>query len=195
MATREYERKRDFRRSPEPRPRRGRKRSRKPGFAIQQHAASSMHFDLRLESESVLKSWAVPKGPSTDPREKRLAMPTEDHPLDYLDFEGVIPEGQYGAGVVIVWDRGTYENLSEDEEGEPLSVSEALERGRLRVRLDGEKLSGAWALVRIAEGREERWLFIKERDRDADARRTPVRTEPESVISGKTVTQMGEGEE
>src|SRR3954471_18985070 len=118
-----------------------------PAFVIQKHAATSLHYDFRLEVDGVLKSWAVPKGPSTDPRDKRLAMEVEDHPLEYRDFEGVIGEGGYGAGQVIVWDNGTYENLLEDQ-----SMAEALERGHARVWLHGEKVRGGYTLRRTSGG-------------------------------------------
>jgi DNA ligase D-like protein (predicted 3'-phosphoesterase) len=154
---------------------------------IQKHAASSLHYDFRLEVDGVLKSWAVPRGLSTDPREKRLAMPTEDHPLAYADFEGVIPEGEYGAGSVIVWDRGRYRNLGER------SVAEALEAGHATVWLDGEKLCGGYALTRMGNGGRERWLLVKMDDERADRRRNPVSTQPQSVLSGKTVEQIGGG--
>ena len=151
---------------------------------IQKHDASSLHYDFRLEAGGVLKSWAVPKGPSTDPREKRLAMPTEDHPLGYADFEGVIPEGEYGAGTVIVWDRGSYRNLGDKP------VEEGLERGHATVWLEGEKLRGGYALTRIGKGEHERWLLVKMDDEGADRRRNPVSSQPESVLSGKTVDEV-----
>jgi DNA ligase D-like protein (predicted 3'-phosphoesterase) len=194
MGERDYRKKRDFRRTPEPKGvGKRRRRSKRPIFVIQRHAARTTHFDFRLEAEGTLKSWAVPKGPSTDPGDKRLAMPTEDHPLEYAGFEGVIPKGQYGAGAVIVWDRGTYENLTDDDEGGEVPVPEALEAGHLVVRLDGEKLAGAYAMTRIGTGSDERWLLVKVRDEHADARRNPVRSEPESVLSGRTLEQVAEG--
>jgi len=159
-----------------------------PVFVIQQHAARTLHFDFRLEVDGVLASWAVPKGPSTDPRVKRLAVQVEDHSLGHGDFEGVIGERGYGAGAVIVWDRGTYENLSDDE-----SVAEGLERGHLSVWLHGEKLRGGYTLQRTDAGAKPRWLLIKRRDEEADARRDPVRTEPRSVLSGRTVAEVAEG--
>jgi DNA ligase D-like protein (predicted 3'-phosphoesterase) len=158
-------------------------------FVIQKHDARSLHYDFRLEAGGVLKSWAVPKGPSTDPRDKRLAMPTEDHPLDYGDFEGTIPEGNYGAGTVIVWDTGSYRNVTE-RDGEEVPIDEALDAGHAVVWLEGRKLHGAWTLQRIGRGREERWLLVKKRDEGADARRNPVRTQPESVLSGKTIEDL-----
>src|SRR3954471_15561641 len=127
-----------------------------PRFVIQKHDASSLHYDFRLEAAGTLKSWAVPKGPSTDPRQKRLAMQVEDHPLDYGDFEGRIPEGSYGAGAVIVWDTGSYRNLSED-----VPMEQALADGHAAFWLEGRKLQGGWTLQHIG-GR--RWLLIKRRD-------------------------------
>ena len=153
-----------------------------PRFVIQQHAARSLHYDFRLEAGGTLKSWAVPKGPSTDPREKRLAMAVEDHPLEYGDFEGRIPEGHYGAGAVIVWDAGSYRNLNED-----VPIEQALAEGHATFWLEGEKLQGGWTLQHIG-GR--RWLLIKRRDEKADARRNPVSTQPESVLSGRTVDEL-----
>ena len=164
-----------------------------PTFVIQKHDASSLHYDFRLEVDGVLASWAVPKGPSTDPREKRLAIRTEDHPLDYADFEGVIPEDQYGGGTVLIWDRGSYENITEKDEGlRPLS--ESLQAGHVLVRLHGHKLSGGYALQRIDDDKDQ-WLLIKMDDDAADARRNPVSTEPDSVASGRSLDQIaGNGE-
>jgi DNA ligase D-like protein (predicted 3'-phosphoesterase) len=183
-----YRKRRDTRRTPEPPARRGRA-GKRPRFVIQEHEASSHHFDFRLEVDGVLKSWAVPKGPSTDPREKRLAMAVEDHPLDYADFEGVIPEGEYGAGAVIVWDCGSYDNLTE-EEGAEKPVAQALADGHLLVGLHGKKLEGGYALQRMDPPDDKRWLLIKLKDRAADARRRPTSTEPRSVASGRTVAEL-----
>jgi DNA ligase D-like protein (predicted 3'-phosphoesterase) len=183
-----YHARRDFSRTPEPAGKR-KPSGERPGFVIQEHKASTHHFDFRLEVDGALRSWAVPKGPSTDPREKRLALPVEDHPLDYADFEGVIPQDQYGGGAVIVWDRGTYENITE-KDGEPQPVGKALEHGHLLIRLRGEKLEGGYALHRTGKGRDERWLLIKMRDDQADARRRPTSTQPESVVSGRTVGEV-----
>lgn len=188
-----YREKRDFRRTAEPS---GGKRqpSDEPIFVIQKHDASNLHYDFRLEVDGVLKSWAVPKGPSTDPSVKRLALPTEDHPLDYADFEGVIPEGEYGAGTVLVWDTGPYRNLRAEKEQDALSMEEALDDGKLEVWLEGEKLQGGYALIRTGSGNEARWLLIKMDDDQADARRNPTSTEPASVLSGRTLEEIAEAE-
>ena len=180
----EYESKRDFANSPEPRGGgEGGRRRDALRFVIQEHAASSLHFDFRLEVGGVLKSWAVPKGPSTDPREKRLAIQVEDHPLGYADFEGEIESG-YGAGRVIVWDAGTWRSLTD------APVEEALERGHLSLWLEGKKLRGGWTLQRTRGGAKPQWLLIKRRDEGADARRNPVSTQPESVRSGRAVDEV-----
>jgi DNA ligase D-like protein (predicted 3'-phosphoesterase) len=152
-----------------------------PRFVIQQHHATSMHYDFRLEVDGTFKSWAIPKGPSTDPRDKRLAMAVEDHELSWGDFEGVIEEGQYGAGPVIVWDRGSYRNLREE------SMVQSLAAGRASFWLEGHKLRGGWSL-RHTDGR--RWLLVKRRDDEADAGRQPVNTQPESVVSGRTIDEV-----
>jgi DNA ligase D-like protein (predicted 3'-phosphoesterase) len=185
-----YRERRDPDRTPEPAGGEPRGGGEGPIFVVQEHDASTLHYDFRLEADGVLKSWAVPKGPSTDPSEKRLANPTEDHPLDYKDFEGAIPEGEYGAGTVIVWDTGRYEVLTEDDAGRPKPAAEAIAEGHIAVRLHGRKLRGGYALRRIAEGRDERWLLIKMRDDEADARRNPTSTEPESVLTGRTLDDV-----
>ena len=175
-----YRGKRDTTRSGEPsgRPRRG--RTGDPIFVVQRHDASSLHFDFRLEHDGVLVSWAVPKGPSLDPRDKRLAVRVEDHPLDYADFEGRIGEG-YGHGTVVVWDTGTYETATDKD------VGEALEAGHLKVVLHGEKLTGAFALTHTKMGgNPKNWILVKVDDEGADRRRRPTSTQNESVLSGKT---------
>jgi DNA ligase D-like protein (predicted ligase)/DNA ligase D-like protein (predicted 3'-phosphoesterase) len=169
MALEEYKAKRDFRKTPEPGPRPA-KAHRQPIFVIQEHHASHLHYDFRLEADGVLKSWAVPKQPSLDPAEKRLAVRVEDHPLGYATFEGRIPEGQYGAGDVTVWDHGTYENLLADK-ATPQTVAEGIDAGRLEFALHGEKLQGRFALIRM-RGRQrgkENWLLIKMKDEHARA--------------------------
>jgi len=184
----EYQGKRDFRRTPEPTGD-GRRAFREPIFVVQKHDASRLHYDFRLEVDGVLKSWAVPKGPSLDPREKRLAVPTEDHPLEYAAFEGVIPAGEYGAGTVLVWDTGSYRNLTE-KKGTPMSMAEALAHGHLKVWLMGRKLKGGYALTRFKTGRDESWLLVKADDEEADAGRDPLGTEPASVLSGRTLEEI-----
>ena len=192
MPLSEYRRKRRSGRSPEPRGRLGQKlrRHRKTEnglrFVIQHHAARTDHYDFRLEIGGVLASWAIPKGPSTNPKDRRMARRTEDHPLEYATFEGVIPEGEYGAGGVIVWDHGTYANLTQHE------MTDCLDRGHLSFYLDGEKLRGGFALTRIREGKDETWLLVKRKDEDADARRKPVKSQPESVLSGRTLDDLDE---
>lgn len=185
-----YRRKRHFERTPEPSG--GRRRGRRPRFVVQKHDATALHYDVRLEAGGVLNSWAVPKGLSTDPREKRLAMRTEDHPLGYAAFEGVIPEGEYGAGPVIVWDEGTYRNLTE-RDGRAVPVERAVDDGHVVVWLEGTKLRGGYAFTRTEIGRREKWLLVKVRDEAADARRRPVSTQPESVRSGRTIEDVASG--
>ncbi len=166
----QYRRKRDFSRTAEPR---GGDRGAdgEPMFVVQIHDARNLHFDFRLEAGGVLKSWAVPKGPSDDPHDKRLAMPTEDHPMEYADFEGVIEPGEYGGGTVIVWDTGTFRNVSTDRAGRPVPFARALERGHASFRLHGRKLHGRYALTRFRPGEGEKddsghaqgeaWLLVK----------------------------------
>ena len=186
----EFRMRRDFDASPEP-PGGEHDPADRPIFVVQEHSASSHHFDVRLEADGVLKSWAVPKGPSTDPRDKRLAVRTEDHPLDYADFEGHIPEDEYGGGDVIVWDIGPYRNLTTGDDGEEVPVAEAVERGHVTVWLEGEKLRGGYAFTHARlGGDEDNWLLVKVDDDAADARRNPVSTEPRSVISGRTLDDI-----
>jgi DNA ligase D-like protein (predicted 3'-phosphoesterase) len=148
-------------------------------FVIQQHAARTLHYDFRLQVGRVLKSWAVPKGLSTDPREKRLAVEVEDHSLSHGRFEGRI-----GAGRVIIWDAGTYRSLTEGP------VDKALENGHLSFWLEGQKLRGGWTLQRTSAGAKPQWLLIKRRDEGTDARRNPVTSEPESVRTGRTIDEI-----
>jgi bifunctional non-homologous end joining protein LigD len=161
VALEEYRRKRDFKTTPEPPPKVAKRKGRELFFCVQKHLASHLHYDFRLEHNGVLLSWAIPKGPSLDPKTKRLAMHVEDHPLAYGEFEGVIPEG-YGAGIVMLWDRGTWTPESPD-------IDAALKKGDLKFRLDGYKLKGSWVLVRTG-GRypggsgDRSWLLIKHRD-------------------------------
>jgi bifunctional non-homologous end joining protein LigD len=163
MALEEYKRKRDFRKTPEPAGKVGGRTARERFFCVQKHLASHLHYDFRLEHNGVLLSWAVPKGPSLDPTIKRLAMHVEDHPIDYGEFEGVIPEG-YGAGIVMLWDRGTWTPEVDD-------VDAALKKGDLKFTLNGYKLKGSWVLVRTGGryagargGGNRSWLLIKHRD-------------------------------
>lgn len=184
----EYKKKRDFRKTGEPK---GKSKKSKSGrmFVIQKHDASSLHYDFRIEIDGVMKSWAVPKGPSTNPKEKRLAIETEDHPIDYSDFEGVIPEGQYGAGTVMVWDAGTYENIKKDN-GRKKAMSRCYDDGQIEIELDGEKISGGYALINTKRGKNNQWLLIKMKDDHADARRKPTKTENKSVKTGRTMKEI-----
>ncbi|RJQ53853.1 MAG: hypothetical protein C4526_05975 [Nitrospiraceae bacterium] len=189
MEFNEYKSKRKFEKTPEPEP-----GARPEGdhliFVVHKHAARNLHYDLRLELDGVLKSWAVPKGPSMDPSLKRLAMMVEDHPFDYKDFEGVIPEGNYGAGSVIIWDRGFYHHPSakDKEESEKL-LREGLKKGDVKFVLKGEKLQGEFALVRMRKD-EKSWLLLKKKDRHAGE--MSILKENRSVVSGKTLEEVAE---
>ncbi len=189
MTLQRYREKRDFKATPEPRGRVASRKSKQLSFVIQKHAASHLHYDFRLELDGVLLSWAVPKGPSLDPADKRLAMHVEDHPLEYGDFEGIIPAKQYGGGTVLLWDRGTWTPVGD--------AAAAYKKGRLKFELAGEKLRGGWNLVRThggkyAGGGKEAWLLIKENDdfarRGVDAR--IVDAQPESVASGRSIEEI-----
>ena len=182
-----YRQMRSFGETPEPsggKP----KKTKLPIFVIQKHQASRLHYDFRLEMEGVLKSWAVPKGPSYDPTVKRLAMMTEDHPYDYASFEGVIPEGNYGAGNVIIWDEGTWEFIEPGDD--PVK---AVGQGKLTFRLFGKKMFGEWALVKI-HGRSPKgneWLLLKHRDQYANAKVDVTEFAPRSVVSNLSVEEIG----
>ncbi len=190
----QYQDKRDFRKTPEPLGDRAGS-SDELQFVIQKHDATTLHYDFRLQIDGVLVSWSIPKGPSTDPRERRLAIHTEDHPIEYAEFEGVIPEGEYGAGAVLVWDRGVFRNLrtdqgDESEDGSSLKAS--LEEGKVEVWLEGEKLMGGYALIRSPKLGKNHWLLVKMNDEGADGRRNPTSTEPASVLSGRTIEEIAE---
>lgn len=197
MGLKEYRKKRDFGKTPEPSGERGKKAA-KPGkgplFVVQKHDASRLHYDFRLEMDGVLKSWAVPKGPSLDPSQKRLAVRTEDHPLEYADFEGIIPEGEYGGGTVMVWDIGTVEFEGSQEETAALVE----DRKPFAFALKGSKLSGRWRLVPFSgrEGAAKNWLWIKSRDDHARDKGDILIDAPDSAKTGRTLEEIAEaGEE
>jgi bifunctional non-homologous end joining protein LigD len=187
MALKEYKAKRKLSETPEPKAGPAHKGQRLI-FVIHKHAARALHYDLRLELKGVLKSWAVPKGPTLDPSIKRLAMMVEDHPFDYKDFEGVIPEGNYGAGSVIIWDRGFYHHpaATDPKENEKLLLA-GLKKGDFKFILEGEKLHGEFALVKIRRD-EKSWLLLKKKD--AYATKEDILHENRSVVSGKTLEEM-----
>lgn len=186
-----YNVKRDFSKTPEPE---GKKEpsSALPTFVIQKHDASRLHYDLRLEIDGVMPSWAIPKGPSTDYNDKRLAMQTEDHPLSYADFEGIIPEG-YGAGTVMVWDNGTYDNLRLDKEGNPISMEECLKEGKIEIYLHGHKIKGAYVLFRLKGAKEPNaWIFKKIKDSEAKENYDITEKKPNSVLTKRNLKEITE---
>ncbi len=185
---RKYRQKRDFSRTSEP-PGEVHPESPQPIFVVQKHAARRLHYDFRLEIGGTLKSWAIPKGPSTNPKEKRLAVPTEDHPLEYADFEGIIPPGEYGAGTVLVWDIGTFRNITE-KKGQAIPLEQALAHGHLTLWLEGHKLRGAYALTRFKTGKDESWLLVKKDDAYAQEDQDILEARPESVLSGRTLEEV-----
>jgi bifunctional non-homologous end joining protein LigD len=157
-------------------------------FVVQKHRARRLHYDFRLEVDGVMPSWAVPKGPSYDPKAKRLAVHVEDHPLDYRTFEGNIPGGEYGAGSVIVWDEGTYRNITEHD-GKAVGMRDAIDKGHVSVWLDGSKLHGGWSLTRT---RGDDWIMVKRRDEWADASVDVEENAPESAVSGRTIEEVAD---
>jgi bifunctional non-homologous end joining protein LigD len=186
-----YRRKRDFAKTAEPKGTSRPTRRKALRFVIQKHAATSLHFDFRLELDGVMKSWAVPKGPSYDTSVKRLAMEVEDHPIEYNTFEGTIPKGEYGGGTVMLWDRGTYTSPS----GSVDDLRAGYERGDLKVELKGKRMHGGWVLVRIRrdEPGKRQWLLIKHRDEWADAKHDVVADEVTSVTTGRTMQEITDG--
>ena len=187
MALTLYKKKRSFKDTPEPTG--GKAFEPVLRFVVQKHAATRLHYDFRLEMEGVLKSWAVPKGPSTNPNDKRLAMMVEDHPYDYRTFEGIIPKGNYGAGTVIVWDEGTYEALEPGTKAEQeKSLLKQLRGGSLKFRMHGKKLKGEFALVKLKNAEDNAWLLIKHRDKYA--KDTDITKKDKSVVSGKTLEKV-----
>lgn len=184
-----YRKKRRFEVTTEPRGGRPTRRTKGLSYVVQKHRATALHYDFRLEWNGVMLSWAVPKGPSLDPSDKRLAMAVEDHPLEYNTFEGIIPEGEYGGGTVMIWDRGAWTPVGDD-------VDAALRRGDLKFDLDGEKLKGSWVLVRIRRrGQEGKvpWLLIKHRDEHAGKSKI-TEEEPRSVVSGRLLVEIARDE-
>jgi bifunctional non-homologous end joining protein LigD len=195
MGLTEYQRKRRFGVTPEPSGEKtrasGKKTKKKAalGYVIQKHRATALHYDFRLEWNGVLLSWAVPKGPSLDPSVKRMAMPTEDHPIEYAKFEGIIPEGEYGGGTVMIWDNGTWTPEVPD-------VDAAMKKGELKFSLNGKKLKGSWVLVRLRpRGDEKRagWLLIKHRDEYASTKDI-AEEEPRSVVSKRILVEIARDE-
>jgi bifunctional non-homologous end joining protein LigD len=190
----EYRRKRDFAKTAEPAGGAARKKAtKKLEFVIQKHAASQLHYDLRLELDGVMKSWAVPKGPAPDPAIKRLAMQVEDHPVEYNTFEGTIPKGEYGGGTVMLWDRGWYEPEKGDGED---AVREGLKKGDLKIVFHGKRIKGSWVLVRTrgwggGSGQKPSWLLIKHRDEHAEPGDALVERHTTSVASRRTMEQIG----
>ena len=185
-----YNAKRDFTRTDEPAGRVPKATGKKLHFVVQKHAASHLHYDFRLELDGVMKSWAVPKGPSLDPSVKRLAMEVEDHPIEYNTFEGTIPAGEYGGGTVMLWDRGTYD--AEDGGGAE-SLRDGYRRGDLKVTLSGARLVGSWVLVRMKREGKPQWLLIKHRDEHADPSRDITAEEETSVVTKRSMEQISEG--
>jgi bifunctional non-homologous end joining protein LigD len=186
----EYNAKRDFTKTKEPSGKVPQARGKTLHFVIQKHEASHLHYDFRLELDGVMKSWAVPKGPSYDPSVRRLAMEVEDHPISYNTFEGTIPAGEYGGGTVMLWDQGTYE--AEDGGGVE-SLRRGYEKGDLKIVLHGKRLRGGWVLVRMQRPGRPQWLLIKHRDEHADTKRDVTAEETTSVVSKRTMDQIASG--
>lgn len=186
----EYNAKRDFSRTAEPAGKVPKARGKTLQFVIQKHAASHLHYDFRLELDGVMKSWAVPKGPSLDPTVRRLAMEVEDHPISYNTFEGTIPQGEYGGGTVMLWDQGSYEA---DDGGGSESLRRGYEKGELRFVMHGKRLRGGFVLARLRRPGRPQWLLIKRRDDHADAERDITAEATTSVVTKRTMEQIAAG--
>ncbi|HEY4321525.1 MAG TPA: DNA polymerase ligase N-terminal domain-containing protein [Gemmatimonadales bacterium] len=190
----EYRRKRDFNKTREPEGAATKARIRRLRFVVQKHAASHLHYDLRLELDGVMKSWAVPKGPSMDPAVKRLAMQVEDHPIEYNSFEGIIPEGEYGGGTVMLWDRGVYSWWQPD--ADPVArLREGYKKGDFKFVLLGDRLKGSFVLVRLRRGNPDKpqWLLIKHRDEFAEPGSDIAAEEEDSVTTGRSMDAIRTG--
>ncbi|MBN1884078.1 MAG: DNA ligase [Candidatus Krumholzibacteriota bacterium] len=189
----DYRGKRDFNRTPEPADEAGGNTAGGFRFVVQKHDARNLHYDFRIEIDGVLASWAVPKGPSLSTRERRLAVPTEDHPLSYAEFEGIIPEGEYGGGTVMVWDTGTYRNLRAEKEEGGATMAASREEGMIEIFLEGRKLRGGFALIRTGAGPKTRWLLVKKRD-GFESDRDILADEPRSALTGRLLAEIAAGE-
>ena len=192
----EYRRKRDFSRTREPAGGK-RKKAARLAYVIQKHAASRLHYDLRLELDGVMKSWAVPKGPSLDPKVKRLAIHVEDHPIEYNQFEGTIPAGEYGGGTVMIWDYGSYTSAADEDDPEA-ALRAGYRKGDFKFVLRGKRLKGSWVLVRTKgrgeRSRQQQWLLIKHRDDTADPDIDPTEAYRTSARTGRTMDEIAEGQ-
>ena len=187
-----YRTRREFKTTPEPRGRVVKKRGKKALFVIQHHMASHDHYDFRLEIEGVLKSWAIPKGPSLDPDVKHLAVETENHPMQYAKFEGTIPQGEYGGGTVMVWDIGTYDNLKAEYD---ISMHQSYTEGKIEIFLHGKKLQGAFALIRTRlNDNKKNWLFFKMDDEYASKKKNPVTSKKKSALTDRSMTQIAKAQ-
>jgi DNA ligase D-like protein (predicted 3'-phosphoesterase) len=186
-----YRRQRDFGKTPEPAGEAASAGRKYAIFVVQKHQASHLHYDFRLEVDGVLKSWAVPKGVSNDPANKRLAVAVADHPLEYADFEGVIPEGEYGGGTVMVWDRGIFRNLREaPEKSRQTSMAASVAEGKVEVWLEGQKLKGGYVLINTKRGGDRNWLLFKMKDRLADSGPDPAEGLATSALTGRTMEEI-----
>ncbi len=190
-----YNKKRDFNKTGEPKHSGSGKKNTQSIFVVQKHNATNLHYDFRLEIDDTLKSWSIPKGPSTNPTIKRMAIPTEDHPIAYADFEGTIPKGEYGGGTVMIWDKGTIASIKEDENGNLISLEKSFLMGSIEIILKGQKLKGAYNLVKMKGGKMQgNWLLLKQDDKYADTKDI-LETKPESAVTGRDLAQIAKEEE